>query len=272
MTQHTAAPRSVGGSTLTPPPGDSVPLPRAVSFDTVSKVYDNGFTALDGISLEVGFGEIVTLVGPSGCGKTTVIRMAAGLTSVSSGEIARSTDRIAYVFQDATLLPWKSVRKNVELVAKLGKVPADVRARRATDAIRAVELERFENALPRQLSGGMRMRVSLARAMAADAELMFMDEPFAALDEFTREEMQQRLLDLWRAERFSAMFITHSIREAVLLGHRIVVMDAHPGRVVDVVTSPHPPTEEGDDHERALALRETEERVSRLLAEGRARR
>ncbi|MFZ4892958.1 ABC transporter ATP-binding protein [Plantibacter sp. Mn2098] len=237
-----------------------------IEFRQVQKTYDNGFQAVAPFDLSVAAGEIVTIVGPSGCGKTTVIRMAAGLSSVSGGELVRTTEQLAYVFQDPTLLAWRSVRSNVELVAKLKGVDKATRSAAATAAIEAVGLGAFERSLPRQLSGGMKMRVSLARAITSAPELMMMDEPFAALDEFTRANMQMELLRLWRLNAFGAMFITHSISEAVTLGHRIVVMAARPGRIARVIDSPSPPTL--DDAPRDLdALAATAAVVSELLSE-----
>jgi NitT/TauT family transport system ATP-binding protein len=237
-----------------------------IEFRGVEKTYTNGFQAVTPFDLTVGRGEIVSLVGPSGCGKTTIIRMAAGLSSPTGGELVRRTDELAYVFQDPTLLAWRNVRSNVELVAKLKGVPKDVRRQAATAAIGTVGLDAFEKALPRQLSGGMKMRVSLARAITGAPELMMMDEPFAALDEFTRENMQKELLRLWRTNDFSAMFITHSIPEAVALGHRIAVMAARPGRIARIIDSPSPPTK--DDAPRdTVALAETASLISSLLQE-----
>jgi NitT/TauT family transport system ATP-binding protein len=247
-------------STYGPPA--SKPL---IEFRQVEKTYSNGFQAVAPFDLAVAAGEIVSLVGPSGCGKTTVIRMAAGLSQVTGGELVRRTEELAYVFQDPTLLAWRNVRSNVELVAKLKGVDKATRRTAATAAIETVGLDKFQRSLPRQLSGGMKMRVSLARAITSAPELMMMDEPFAALDEFTRENMQKELLRLWRVNGFGAMFITHSIAEAVTLGHRIVVMAAQPGRVARIIDSPSPPTV--DDAARDLAaLAETAATISSLLS------
>ncbi|MET4783137.1 NitT/TauT family transport system ATP-binding protein [Glaciihabitans sp. UYNi722] len=254
-TTSTAANRPVGKDICSP----------LIEFHGVSKTFSNGFRALTPFNLSIDRGEIVSLVGPSGCGKTTVIRLAAGLTAATDGEIIRRTQELAYVFQDPTLLAWRNVRNNVALVAKLKGVGKAERNAAALAAIETVGLSRFERALPRQLSGGMKMRVSLARAITSAPELMIMDEPFAALDEFTRDNMQNELLRLWRVNHFGAMFITHSIREAVYLGHRIVVMASHPGRVARVIESPNPPTL--DDAPRDLkALDATVNTISQLLA------
>jgi NitT/TauT family transport system ATP-binding protein len=213
-----------------------------VSFQGVTKTYSNGFTALAPVDLDIPRGEVLSVVGPSGCGKTTLLRMAAGLSSASTGTVRRDVERTSYVFQDPTLLAWRSVQANTELIARIRGVGRAQRRRAATEALELVGLGHVANALPRELSGGMKMRVSLARALASNPELMLMDEPFAALDEFTRERMSDELLRLWRERGFGVMFITHSIREAVKIGHRIVVMAKGPGRVADVVDSPSPPT------------------------------
>lgn len=236
-----------------------------IEFRGVEKTFSNGYQALVPMDLTVGRGEIISIVGPSGCGKTTVIRMAAGLSDNTAGEIIRNTDELSYVFQDPTLLAWRTVRSNVELVAKLKGVKKEDRRAAAASAIETVGLSSFEKSLPRQLSGGMKMRVSLARAITGSPELMMMDEPFAALDEFTRENMQGELLRLWRRNRFGVMFITHSIHEAVRLGHRIVVMAAHPGRIAAVIDSPSPPTLDDAPRDEG-ALHELETTIARLLS------
>jgi NitT/TauT family transport system ATP-binding protein len=235
-----------------------------LEFRSVEKVFRNGYHAITPVSLSVQRGEIVSIVGPSGCGKTTVLRMAAGLTDVSRGELVSTAREQAYVFQDPTLLPWRSVQSNAELVAKLKKMPKAQRRAAAADALETVGLSSVASSLPRQLSGGMKMRVSLARAITSSPDIMFLDEPFAALDEFTRARMADVLLDLWRGNDFSALFITHSIHEAVYLSHRVVVMAAHPGRIVRIIDSPSPPSADAARDTSALADLEAE--ISGLLA------
>lgn len=237
-----------------------------LDFDGVEKVYDNGFRALSAVDLTVKNDEIVCLVGPSGCGKTTMLKMAAGLTEPSAGTLRRSTKEISYVFQDPTLLAWRSVRSNVELVARLRGVPRAERRARAEHTLDLVGLSGFADDLPRRLSGGMKMRVSLARAITVNPRLMLMDEPFAALDEFTRANMGEQLLALWREQRFACMFITHSIAEAVELGHRIVVMGSHPGRIKECIDSPAPPTADPRQPRDAKALRATVDHIAASLA------
>lgn len=243
--------------------------PRAdvdlVAFHATDKVYGNGSRALAPIDLGIRRGEITVLVGPSGCGKTTLLRMAAGLTEPTSGTMTRDTDRMSYVFQDPTLLAWRSVQANVEVIAKLQKVPRAERRRRAEQAITMVGLDGFQKSFPRELSGGMKMRASLARSVTSDPELLLMDEPFAALDEFTREKMGAELLRLWREKRFSVLFITHSIYEACTLGHQIAIMNTGPGHIVEVVKSPSPPSLDPTFERDERALRALQEQISITL-------
>ncbi|MCU1701678.1 MAG: transporter ATP-binding protein [Mycobacterium sp.] len=236
-----------------------------VIFSGADKVYGNGFRALAPIDLAIQRGEITVLVGPSGCGKTTLLRMAAGLTEPTSGSMTRDTDRLSYVFQDPTLLAWRTVHANVQVIAKLHKVPRAERRARANEAIKMVGLDGFQKAYPRELSGGMKMRASLARSVTSDPELLLMDEPFAALDEFTREKMGAELLRLWREKGFSVLFITHSIYEACTLGHQIAIMDTGPGHVVDVIRSPSPPSLDPTTERDETALRALQQQISVTL-------
>ncbi|ROO86651.1 NitT/TauT family transport system ATP-binding protein [Actinocorallia herbida] len=194
--------------------------------------FGNGVHAVDAVDLAVRRGEFVSLVGPSGCGKSTLLRIAAGLESRTGGSMHVSTDAIGYVFQDPTLLPWRTVLANVELCTQLQHVGKAERRRKALDAIDMVGLRGFEENYPSQLSGGMKMRASLARALTLDPELFLFDEPFGAIDEITRERLNGELLRIFRAQRFAGVFVTHSIAEAVFLSTRVVVMSARPGRVV----------------------------------------
>jgi len=236
-----------------------------VEFAAADKVFANGFRALDPIDLSLARSEITVLVGPSGCGKTTLLRMAAGLTAPSSGRLTRRTERMSYVFQDPTLLAWRSIQANVELVARLQGVPRAQRRERARRAIEMVGLTGFEKAYPRELSGGMRMRVSLARSVTSEPELLLMDEPFAALDEFNREKMGDELLNLWRSRGLTVMFITHSISEAVRLGHQIAVLGTQPGHLVRLFRSPSPPALDGASRRDDAALRELRIQISEML-------
>ena len=205
----------------------------------VTKVYDSGVQALGPIDLDVRRGEFVSLVGPSGCGKSTALRLIAGLNAPTSGAVevahrsgqARAGASIGFVFQEPTLMPWARVRDNVRLPLKLANMPAAEANARVTDALTQVGLAEFADAYPRELSGGMKMRVSLARALVTDPDLLLMDEPFAALDEITRFRLNDDLLSLWRKLRKTVIFVTHSVFESVYLSQRVIVMTARPGRI-----------------------------------------
>jgi NitT/TauT family transport system ATP-binding protein len=204
----------------------------ALSFSGVTKRFAGGTTALADTSLAVSPGEFVAVVGPSGCGKSTLLRIASGLDDVSEGTVDVGAHQLGYVFQDATLLPWRSVAQNVGLLAELEKLDKAERVRRIKDAIELVGLTGFEKHLPHQLSGGMRMRASLARSLVLDPDLFLFDEPFGALDEITRERLNDELLRMFELRQFAALFITHSVAEAVFLSTRVVVMSGRPGRVI----------------------------------------
>jgi NitT/TauT family transport system ATP-binding protein len=215
-----------------------------VVFADVAKRYDTGTVAIEAVDLEVERGAFVAVVGPSGCGKSTLLRMAAGLERPTSGSVALDTDSVGFIFQEPTLLPWRSVRANVELCAELGKVARSETKRRAAEAISAVGLDQFADQLPSALSGGMKMRASLARALTLSPQLMLLDEPFGALDEMTRLDMQVELQRLYTQRGFTAMFVTHSVSEAVYLANRVVVMTPRPGRIAGIidVDFPYPRT------------------------------
>jgi NitT/TauT family transport system ATP-binding protein len=227
-------------------PGDGAPerdSPRRLRFRDVEKAFDDGTVALSGVDLDVDRGDFVTVVGPSGCGKSTLLRIASGLECATGGITdVPAAARVGYVFQDATLLPWRTVRRNVELLAELHRRPRRERAAAAQAAIDLVGLTGFEGHLPRALSGGMRMRTSLARSLVLDPDLFLFDEPFGALDEITRERLNDELLRLFTARRFAALFITHSVSEAVYLSTRVLVMSGRPGRIVAAYDVPfgHP--------------------------------
>jgi NitT/TauT family transport system ATP-binding protein len=202
-----------------------------LAFTGVSKRFADGTVALDSVDLRIAPGEFLGVVGPSGCGKSTLLRIASGLTEVSGGTVEVGTDKLGYVFQDPTLLPWRTVQANVELFAELRHLPRAERRRRADEAIRLVGLGDFTDHRPRALSGGMRMRTSLARSLTLKPELFLFDEPFGALDEITRERLNDELLQLFSTERFTAVFVTHSVTEAVYMSTRVAVMSGRPGRV-----------------------------------------
>ena len=217
-------------------------IDAVLSAQRVEKTYRNGTRALDEVKLDIRRGEFVSLLGPSGCGKSTLLKMFAGLEEPSHGHIrwwgknlatVGTPDRtLAMVFQEATLMPWASVEQNVRLPLDLKHMPrteSDVRVR---DALKLVGLDRFHDAYPRELSGGMQMRASIARALATQPNLLLMDEPFGALDEFTRNKLDADLRKIWSQQDLTVVFVTHSIYEAVYLSSRVVVMAARPGRVI----------------------------------------
>jgi NitT/TauT family transport system ATP-binding protein len=201
-------------------------------FEHLSMVFPDGTHAIDDVSFTVDPGEFVTVVGPSGCGKSTLLRIASGLTQHTGGICDVNRDSIGYVFQDATLLPWRTVQKNVELNAERHGMSKQDRKRLSAEAIELVNLVGHEEKYPKQLSGGMKMRCSLARSLVLNPEVFLFDEPFGALDEITRERLNDELINLFNSEKFAALFITHSIAEAVFLSTRVLVMSARPGRLI----------------------------------------
>ncbi len=224
-----------------------------VRLDKVGKTFANGTEALSGLDLEVHEHEFLSLLGPSGCGKSTALRLIAGLAEPSRGQIAwpntvKSTDRrpaVGFVFQEPTLMPWATVLDNVYLPLRLEGLSKRTVTSRVETVIGMVGLTGFEGAYPRELSGGMKMRVSIARALVTEPTLLLMDEPFAALDEITRFKLNDDLLQLWQGNRWTVIFVTHSVYESVYLSNRIVVMAARPGRAIaDIaIDSPYPRTE-----------------------------
>ncbi|MDM7948256.1 ABC transporter ATP-binding protein [Hydrogenophaga sp.] len=233
--------------------GASSPVP-AVDVLSVEKTYPDGTQALLPVDLTIQQGEFVTLLGPSGCGKSTLLKMVAGLLEPSEGrlllwrkpvaQLETSGKKVAFVFQSPTLMPWASVQTNVRLPLDLAGVPRAEADARVSDALTLVGLAKFAAALPRALSGGMQMRVSIARGLVTEPDLLLMDEPFGALDEITRHKLDAELLDLWRKKGLTILFVTHSIHEAVFLSSRVVMMAARPGRVVETfeIDEPHPRT------------------------------
>ena len=216
--------------------------PVVLHADRIEKTYPNGTHALDAASMSIRRGEFVSLLGPSGCGKSTLLKMFAGLESASSGKLEWCDEHgraktspgrsMAMVFQEATLMPWARVAENARLPLDLAHVPRTVSDARVREALQLVGLEQFANVYPRELSGGMQMRASIARALAVEPSLLLMDEPFGALDEFTRNRLDSDLQRLWKARGFTVVFVTHSIYEAVFLSSRVIVMAARPGRVI----------------------------------------
>jgi len=220
-------------STATLDPDDA-----ALRFEGLSMVFADGTHALDDVSFSVRQGEFVTVVGPSGCGKSTLLRVASGLEENASGICDVDRESIGYVFQDATLLPWRTVQRNVELIAELHQMPKAERARRANEAIELVGLDGHQDKHPKQLSGGMKMRCSLARSLVMDPKVFLFDEPFGALDEISRERLNDELLALFTGVGFAGLFITHSIAEAVFMSTRVIVMSGRPGRILADIDIP----------------------------------
>jgi NitT/TauT family transport system ATP-binding protein len=227
----------------------------ALELRAAAKTYANGRQALLPVDMRVAPGEFITLLGPSGCGKSTLLKMAAGLLAPSSGSVQRWGEPVVpgaaagaglgFVFQEATLMPWASVGDNVRLPLDLAGVPRSDALPRVRAALLRVGLETVETSLPRELSGGMKMRASIARCLVTQPRLLLMDEPFGALDEITRFRLDSDLLDLWQKQQtgqsgLTVIFVTHSIHEAVFLSQRVLVMAASPGRVVDEVTIDEP--------------------------------
>lgn len=244
---HSAEPKPSAPTTAPPPT-------PAVQVLSAEKTYPNGTQALLPVDLTIEEGEFVTLLGPSGCGKSTLLKMVAGLLEPTDGrlqlwhkpvaQLEESGKKMAFVFQSPTLMPWASVQTNVRLPLDLAGVPRQEADGRVAEALALVGLSKFATALPRALSGGMQMRVSIARGLVTQPDLLLMDEPFGALDEITRHKLDADLLDLWRKKKLTVIFVTHSIHEAVFLSSRVVMMAARPGRVVEQFTidAPYPRT------------------------------
>ena len=247
----------------------SRPATVAVQLDGVQKAFPNGVRALDPISLGIREGEFVTLVGPSGCGKSTLLRLIAGLIQPSTGRVQLSSlaraSGIGYVFQSPTLMPWATVERNVRL-------PLDLQGKRGPDAdgevrhaLDLVGLREFAHAYPRELSGGMQMRASIARALVMRPKLLLMDEPFGALDEITRNRLDRDLSDLCAREGLTVLFVTHSIYEATFLSSRVLVMSARPGRIFSDVAMDQP-IPRADAFRSTEAFARTSVRLSAALA------
>jgi NitT/TauT family transport system ATP-binding protein len=212
-----------------------------IALRDVGKRFRSGAPVLENITLTIEKGDFVTILGPSGCGKSTLLRLIAGLTPLSTGEIAvngmtpvNARELMSFIFQDATLLPWRTVERNVGLGLELEWATRAARKKKVGEMLALVGLSTVAPLYPRQLSGGMKMRVSIARALATRPRILLMDEPFAALDEMTRDRMNEELLRLQREHGWTVVFVTHSVAEAVFLSTRIVVLAPHPGRIHEV--------------------------------------
>jgi NitT/TauT family transport system ATP-binding protein len=211
-----------------------------IALSGIAKRFANGTQALKDLSFQIGAGEFVSLLGPSGCGKSTALRLAAGLLTPDAGKIQYpgSKPEIGFVFQEPTLMPWADALTNARLPLDLKRIPRDEANHRAAQQLARVGLKGFEQAYPRELSGGMKMRVSIARALVAQPRLLLLDEPFAALDEITRNELGDDLLRLWRADGLTVLFVTHSAAESSYLSQRVLVMTPRPGRIVGDIALP----------------------------------
>jgi NitT/TauT family transport system ATP-binding protein len=254
-------------------------MTAAVEVLSVEKTYPNGTRALQPVTLQVQEGEFVTLLGPSGCGKSTLLKIMAGLLEPSQGrlllwrkpveQIESTGHRLSFVFQEPTLMPWARVQANVRLPLDLAGVPSSEALPRVHESLALVGLDKFAKHLPRELSGGMQMRVSIARGLVTQPTLLLMDEPFGALDEITRHKLDSELLDLWQRRKLTVVFVTHSIYEAVYLSTRVAVMAARPGRLIDEVAidEPYP---RGADFRVSTAFSQYARRLqdSLLLASG----
>ena len=238
-----------------------LPVVQTTDLSLEFSTDDGPVQALSAIDLDIAPGEFVSLIGPSGCGKTTLLRVIADLEVHTDGEIlvngvspgeARQNRAYGYVFQAPALYPWRTVRRNVMLPLEIMGIARKEREARAAQYLELVNLTGFENKYPWQLSGGMQQRVSIARALSVEPELLLMDEPFGALDEITRDHLNQQLLELWHKTEKTVVFVTHSIPEAVFLSTRIVVMSPRPGKIIDVIPCNFP-------KERTLEVRETAE-------------
>jgi NitT/TauT family transport system ATP-binding protein len=228
---------------------DIVPGQPIVSLKGISKTFSNGTVALNNMSLDIRQGEFVSLLGPSGCGKSTALRIITSLTSPTTGRVEwpmeesqQKDHELSFVFQEPTLMPWATVFGNVWLPLRLKGISKKAARERVMEALHGVGLDKFAESYPRELSGGMKMRVSIARALVTEPKLLLMDEPFAALDEITRFKLNNDLLRLWETFGWTVIFVTHSVFESVYLSNRIVVMAARPGRVVNdlQIDAPYP--------------------------------
>ena len=241
-----------------------------ITLNQISKAYTNGTVALQDLNLAIPESQFVSLIGPSGCGKSTVLRLIAGLGRISSGSIDwainQQARKLAFVFQDAALMPWANVRENIRLPLKLARMPKKDSQKLVQQTLALVGLEGFEENYPHQLSGGMKMRVSIARALVTQPNVLLMDEPFGALDEITRSKLNDDLLNLWLQQRWTVVFVTHNIYEAVYLSNRVLVMGTSPGRIVaDVeIDVPYP---RNDDFRTSLLYNQYCRQVSQHLAQ-----
>lgn len=252
---------------------DPVTRTPAIVLEHVTKQYGQGTTILDDLSATIPPGEFVSIIGPSGCGKSTLLKLVAGLSPITSGKIVMerltrvNARRItSFIFQDATLLPWRTVRANVGLGLELEHSNRATRNETVDAMLALVGLADVADKYPRELSGGMKMRVSIARALASRPRVLLLDEPFAALDEMTRDRMNEELLRLREQHAWTVLFVTHSVAEAVFLSNRILVLAAHPGRLAHDIAVPLPWPRTAETRDSA-AFDEVVSQVSRTLRE-----
>lgn len=252
---------------------DQVTRTPAIVLENVTKQYGHGATILDNLSATIQPGEFVSIIGPSGCGKSTLLKLVAGLSPITSGKVVMerltrvNARRItSFIFQDSTLLPWRTVRANVGLGLELEHAPKAVRASAVDAMLSLVGLSDVADKYPRELSGGMKMRVSIARALASRPRVLLLDEPFAALDEITRDRMNEELLRLRGQHAWTVLFVTHSVAEAVFLSNRILVLAAHPGRLAHDIAVPLPWPRTAETR-HSVEFDEVVSQVSRTLRE-----
>jgi NitT/TauT family transport system ATP-binding protein len=247
----------------------------AIDLKQVEQVYPTGVRALLPLSLSVGHGEFVSLIGPSGCGKSTLLKMIAGLLRPTGGQLllagqpvqeGAAARQLSFVFQEPTLMPWADVRTNVRLPLDLRGTPRDMADAQVHEALKQVGLDAFADQLPRALSGGMQMRASIARSLVTQPRLLLMDEPFGALDEITRNRLDDDLLALWRQQGLTVVFVTHSITEAVYLSTRVIVMGARPGRIVDDLRIDDQPWPRSEDHRTSTVFNAHVRHLQRSLS------
>jgi NitT/TauT family transport system ATP-binding protein len=263
-------------------PSPQTAPPPLLSMREVRKTFANGVVALDGVTLTLpAKPQFLAVVGPSGCGKSTLLRIAANLEAPSAGAVEWPSfdergeaggygSNLSYVFQEPTLMPWASVYDNVRLPLRIRGLPGSAVSKRIHEVLDRVGLKDFAQIYPRELSGGMRMRASVARALVTEPRLLLMDEPFAALDEITRAKLERDLLGLWLAAKFTVVFVTHSVFEAVFLGSRVVVMTPRPGRIAAdlAIDAPYPRTEEFRTSRAYIdRCREVSEALARAMSE-----